>query len=563
MNKQLRAFLESIGFEAGASSDQAGAFLLSKPDNVVAEAAVLDHKFVAGIPGIELVERESADGGDGDDDAAPRRVEFSRPVSGQMLERESGPSASDERKRIKTIRTMGKQLGVSDDVIEQAIDDELTKEQASYLFSQHITRDRAQAGGQGDAGFYINQGARGDHSQQVAAAGLAFGQMLGHNPIDENLTGKAKEENERLANMSDAYHYGSLLEVCATALKLDGRDVPRDREEMIRAAMAAPSMSAAVSTNTLGSIFTSSVNATVRTAYNEVPDTTAVWCQNREANDFKQHEDIIAKMDGGALKLHARGGSAKHSSMSDEQRTFSINRFAEQFVVDEMDIIDDRLDVFQEAPAEMAAKARRILPDMIYAELMGNDPTFGGTALFHTATHRNYVASSGALSATTLATALSAMMKQYRGTGKNKVNLNLMPKYLIVPPDLYHLALELTKSTNQTAAGTAGTVTRVGNVNPIANHGLVVVSESRIANGVVHPVTGSSETADTDSWYLVAEPTAGTRTCFRLFLRGTNQRPVVRTSVLTQGNWGINFDIKHDVGAYFADFQGFYKSAGA
>ena len=60
---------------------------------------------------------------------------------------------------------------------------------------------------------------------------------------------------------------------------------------------------------------------------------------------------------GGRLKKHARGKSAQHHSGNDTMEEYRIARYSDQFFIDDMDIIDDRLMALPEVIDEMALAA--------------------------------------------------------------------------------------------------------------------------------------------------------------------------------------------------------------
>jgi hypothetical protein len=140
----------------------------------------------------------------------------------------------------------------------------------------------------------------------------------------------------------------------------------------------------------------------------------------------------------------------------------------------------------------------------------------------------------------------------------NGVNLNLSATHLITPVVLGWTAKELVNSSMIVIAGTAGSVTERGNANTLAA-AVTPVQDSRLDNGVVDPVTGTSYSGDANDWFLAA---AGAHTIEVAYLVGTGRVPQVRSFTLDKGQWGMGWDIKHDVGAKALDFKGLYRGQG-
>jgi hypothetical protein len=130
-----------------------------------------------------------------------------------------------------------------------------------------------------------------------------------------------------------------------------------------------------------------------------------------------------------------------------------------------------------------------------------------------------------------------------------------MPRFLIVPPALVWRAKELLKSASVVIAGDTDTVR--GNYNALSEENIVVVPEARLENGVTAPDTGTAHAGSASTWFLAAA--AASHTIEFAYLRGTGRAPVVRSFGLTQGRWGIGWDINHDIGAKALDWRGLAK----
>lgn len=350
------------------------------------------------------------------------------------------------------------------------------------------------------------------------------------------------EQRQRAMEWAHKFSNLSMLDLCREACRIDGRDAPLDRNRLVQSALSG---------STLTNIFTTSVNARMLVKYMETGDTTVGWTRQVDVPDFKQNERIRLKK-GGALKKLPRGATADHVTRQDVGESYKIGRYAGQFAVDEQDFIDDNMGALMDMPDEMGLAARRIVPDLVYAILFANAALDAdNVALFHT-NHAN-TDSSAALAADKL----KAGITKIRVQTDNGVNLNLMVTHLIVPSTLDWTGRELLNSTQIVIAGDTDTLR--GNANTLNGLGIQLVSESRLDNGVTDPATGTAYSGDTNDWFLAA---AGGHTIEVGFLQGTGRVPQVRTYTLDKGQWGIGWDVNHNVGAKALDYRSLYRGQG-
>lgn len=354
--------------------------------------------------------------------------------------------------------------------------------------------------------------------------------------------GLNNDQRQRAMEFAWRYREMSMFDLCAEALRLDGRDVPAGRSERIQAA---------VSGGSLNSIFTTNMNTIILATFSEAPDTTDGWCSTTEVADFKTNERPRLQKGPGLTKL-PRGGKADHTHRADAEEKYAIARYATQLEVDEQDIIDDRFNAFSDFAPEMGRAAARLRPDLVYATILKN-PTLNATAraLFN-ATDNNIV-TTNALSAAALKAALSRMGLFQ----ENGVNLNLMATHAIVPWSLRHTIKELLASVQIVIAGTAGTVTERGNANTLADDGLTGIGDARIENGLTDPSSGTAYSGSSSTWYLAC---ANHPTIEVAYLRGTGRAPQTRSWVLAEGRYGIGWDIALDIGVAPLDWRGLVQS---
>ena len=350
--------------------------------------------------------------------------------------------------------------------------------------------------------------------------------------VNDETRQRAMEASHRFADMS-------AVDICAEAIRLDGRQVPHGRRQVIEAAFSG---------SALDSVFTSSVSASLLSTYMQSPDTTAGWVSEADVPDFKTNErELLSK--GPDLDRLPRGQTAEHLTRSDVEETYKVVRYAKQFVVDEQDIIDDMLGALRETPQEMGQAAARLRPDLVYSILLANANLQDAVALFH-ATHSN-LQTSAALASATLRAAIESVMTQQ----DNSVNLNLRTSHLIVPAGLLHTAANLVQSSTLVYGGDDETV--VGSSNPIQMHNLQIVSDARLDNGVTDPLSGTVNSGSATTWYMAA---ASGHTIEVGYIRGSGRAPELRSFTLSQGQWGMGWDIKMDIGAKALDYRSLNKA---
>lgn len=346
-------------------------------------------------------------------------------------------------------------------------------------------------------------------------------------------------EIERSLDMAHQYQSMSLIDICRESLRLSGRQVPHDRDDVIQRA---------VSTAVLSTIFSTSVNMQILQAYLGYEDSTRGWIYESEVADFKNNERGRLTKGTGLEKLR-RGAEAAHITYGDATESYVISRYAGQFSVDEQDIIDDRFGGIQDhTPRELGELAAEIRPNLVYSILLGNPNMRDSVALFH-ADHGNLEAAA-ALAAATLETARANMATQ---TENGRVIQNRM-RYLVVPENLLFTARQLISSAELYQTGGAATS---GTANPHQG-AFQIVSDPRLDDGVTDPDSGTTHAGSTTTWFGAA---AGGRNTIEVgYRRGTGRAPRMDTFMLTGGRWGMGWKCNIDIGAKATDWRGLHKS---
>lgn len=446
-----------------------------------------------------------------------------------------------ERERIGAIMAL-KGPDTPQKLIQDGIRDGLTQEQVAMNILRHERGVRTPETPSAPAA-HTRRDTQDDQVKFMAAgvcmrAGVAWDKLPVRGVRDP---ANMKATQERLANEGERFADCSMLEMAAHSLKVEGRPVPHSKQDLIEMA---------TSTAAFSQIFTDSVNAMVSTGFEAAEDTSRVWTEEGSANDFKQHKDIKLNR-GSGLKQLARGGTAPDATYDDQAETYEVKRYAEKFIIDDQDIIDDNFAALQRIPQDMGEEAGQLRPDIAYAILLANGNLQDGVALFAGA-HGNLI--SAVLGSDGMAAGIAAMASQRE---QNRP-LNIRPQYLIVPPALDRTAYQLLNSTEIRDSQSTNAAAN-GVANPYRSRGITPVTESRIdATGVTDPRTGTSYAGSDTNWFLAGSR----RTVMIVYLRGSNRGPEVRRFNLDRGQWGIGWDIKMDIGGFARDFPALHKSNG-
>ncbi|KKL67166.1 hypothetical protein LCGC14_2137710 [marine sediment metagenome] len=560
MNPTLRAYLETIGLRAGVSDDDAKAFHEKLTGTQLARADVLkeDERGLADFPPVtppaDPPATPPADDDRGDSPADDTNQTNEAAIREAVAKAVLG-ERQQERQRVRQIHELAGD-DTRKELRDQALVEGWTVERATAAFLKDL-RDRQS--GVGPA-IHVR-----DHATDCNVRSLAAGMLMGQglDPTKQRLhNGQGSPRRVDALTEQDADRGEDLCALSAIDLvrecaMIDTGRYHRDPTEAMRAATSGA---------TLSYVFTTNVYAKLLAGWETIGDTTVGWCDETDEPNFLQQEDISLQANARLQKLPP-GDTAKHATASDTRETYKIARYAKQFVVDEQDIINDRLSAITRMPGEMGEAARDMRPELVYS-LMLQNPTlvadsgavFNATAVTTAGGHANL--GTVALSSDGLKAAITAMVKQRlnRTTTNPGRALLIRPKFLIVPAELEWTARALTASAALAKMFADTSDPWYSQLNLIAQEGIRVVVDDRIgAIGVMDPASEAVRTGLDTNWFLAAGGTKSIRVAYR---RGTNRRPLLRSFVLDRGQWGVGWDINLDIGAAFMDYRVWYKSTG-
>jgi len=348
------------------------------------------------------------------------------------------------------------------------------------------------------------------------------------------------EKFQRTAEAGRQFRHSHVMDILATLAEIESGTRPHGKAAILEAAF---------STNAIATVFGSTVGARMLMGFREANDTTAGWTTSGTVPDFEEHgRHGIDQLE--SLDHLPAGGEAGHAKRTAWKEIQSAARYAKQFQLDEQDLIGDRLGLLNSTPLKMGQAAGRMRPDLVYGLMLAN-PTMARTtrAAFHTTD--GTLLTAGALAGPTLSTAIASLMKQQ----DNGATLNLQPTHLVVGAELADTAIQLTGSvllSNDSGKGAQ---------NPIARYGMTVVADARVSNGVVHPKTKVLQSGSATAWFLAS--TDG-ETIEVVTVEGTGAVPVVMvTNLRGVGKYGLQMEVKYDIGANFNENRTFRKNNGA
>lgn len=299
-----------------------------------------------------------------------------------------------------------------------------------------------------------------------------------------------------------------------------------DNMEMARAAIN--------STSTFPAIMSNLANKSVMVGFNEAETTFQIWAGKGSNRDFKEAARV-ALSEAGNLELVPEGGQFQQDVFKEASARTKVATYGKIFSLTRQAIINDDLGLFSKIATKYGSAAKRLVNKMVYAQLTGDVKMQDNVALFDDK-HGNVAKTGEALSVKAIAKAITAMRRQkgIQGTA----NLNITPKYLVVPPELEVTAYQIVNST----AAVDGT--NSGVVNPYKGRFVIVAD---------------AELTDPDAWYLVADASQHD-TIEVTYLNGV-ETPRLETRQGFDVD-GIEYKVAFDCGVSALDFRGLYKNAG-
>lgn len=317
-----------------------------------------------------------------------------------------------------------------------------------------------------------------------------------------------------------------------------------DVRGLLQAAFGPSIRASGFSTLTIPGILGNTANKFMAQGFMAVEGGWRAISTTRSVRDFKTITSYSLTGAGEYEKVPA-GGEIPHGTLGEETYTNKADTYGKMFAITRTDIINDDLGALTQVPMKLGRGAALKLNDVFWtAFLAGVAANFWSSGNGNTSTGGGSALSSAGLTA--------AVLKFRKQTDPNSKPLGIMPKILLVPPELEITADELMTSTAVNTGG-AATDTKVPNRNIWTSKFRVVMS-SYLSNT---SYTGYSLAA----WWLLADP-AELSTIEVAFLNGREQ-PVVETADADFNTLGIQMRGYHDFGVARQEYRASVRSAGS
>lgn len=186
----------------------------------------------------------------------------------------------------------------------------------------------------------------------------------------------------------------------------------------------------------------SGLNRRLRMAYEENNPSYRRWARRApNAPDFRSI-DVVQMSAMPDLVATNEAGEFKYGTASDGKASYSLVTYGRVIGVSRQLLVNDDLRALDRMAVGFAGSAARLENRTVYGILTANANMADGVALFASG-HNNLAGSGAAISATTLGAGRAAMRLQ---KGLQSEELNLAPRYLIVPATQEQLAYQFTST---------------------------------------------------------------------------------------------------------------------
>lgn len=287
---------------------------------------------------------------------------------------------------------------------------------------------------------------------------------------------------------------------------------------------------AGFSTTSLPNLLSNVANKRALAAFQAQPVIAPKLCTRADLNDFKEHERVRL-VDVGDLLPLAPSGEIKHGGASEDKAGNKLATYAKMFTLTRQMIYNDDLGEFLKVPTAMGQRGARKIDQVFFSRLLSNPVQADTKALFHV-DHKNiYTTSASALG---LDGIKAAVAKFAAFTDSDGQPINVEPAFLLVPPELHGLALELTL-----ASALVGGSTKAPALNIVNRFGLEVVRSPYLSNA---NYTGHSA----KGWYLFANPSQVDT--FEIGYFQGRETPTVEQSDTDFNTLGMSFRVYFDFG---------------
>lgn len=419
-----------------------------------------------------------------------------------------------ERVRVSQINQLARKHGLDAKVVDEAIEDGRSIDAFRVDVLDFLAAQQEQSPTSPMVSAEV-QGARQDEVETRREA------------ITNAILHRARPGEEKLTDAGRQWRNLTLREIARELLRESGQEYRgMSVNDLVGRAMH--------TTSDFPIILQGVTNRVLLQSYNEHVQTFRPFCRQATAPDFREMTRVQLGEVGELLEVN-EAGEFKRTTLSEGKESYKIGTYGRVVSISRQMIINDDLGAFTNLAGKFGNAIARLESQVVWEIFTKNATMSDGKALFH-ADHGNYVTGAGtALSEASLDQGFQAMAQQKDMDGTDY--LDIMPKFLIVPPSLRAKATKL-----------------LGVVNPTKSDDFPLDYIQSLVP-IVEPRLSSST-----NWYLAAEPSM-IDTIEYAYLEG-------EAGPYTEQQMGFDIDgidikVRLDFGAAALDYRGLFKSKGA
>lgn len=413
-----------------------------------------------------------------------------------------------EKQRGIEIRSAVKTAGLGDDFAEKMITEDITVEKAREMIIENLADKNKETKTK-------------NHNVEVRDVDQS---KMRIEMATNALMHRAHSDKVTLHEDARSYRGMSLIRLAEEILTAAGQNVrgltPNELAER-----------ALHSTSDFALILANVANKSLRSAYEEAPQTFSPFTRRVQVADFKE---ISRTQLGDAPKLEKvlENGEYKTGKIGEAAEKYKVETYGKIIGITRQTLVNDDMDAFSRLPEMFGRSSRDLESELIYKIITSNPLMADGVPLFH-ATHGNL----GTAAAIAIASISEGRSKMRLQKGLNDALLNLVPKTLLVPTALETIAEQFVSAVQ---------ANQNNQVNPFSGK-LMPIAEPRL------------DAASSTAWYLLAA--IAQVDIFELANLIGQDGPTLTTKEGFNTD-GLQLKCSYDVGAKVIDHRGIFKNPG-
>lgn len=340
-----------------------------------------------------------------------------------------------------------------------------------------------------------------------------------------------KEVSQEEMELSSNLRGMSILEIGREHLRLVENKTVVSKEELVRALFANGSSTG------FSQVLANVAQNELMRGYQIAPTTYQFITRKGTLKDYKPAKRSRLT-NFGTLPQVPEGAEYEQAKLADVGADITLGKYGQTFAITRETLINDDLGAFTEIPYKMGLAARFTIEYAVY-DLLLNGKAPDGTPLF-TMNHGNLISPGSAITVESLGALIAKMRRQTdmnSAEGAKGYPIIIEPKYLMVPPELETLALQL-------VASTVDPDKHNDTINPF-NRKLEVIQ--------------SPFFTDPKAWYMLANPQVSD-TIEVAYLDG-NEAPFMEEEEISK-NDTRTYKVRLEFGASILDHKAMSKNVG-